>query len=373
MQIEQLLYKAPDFDRVSSLGASADWVLVFGARALIKQKDLFDRIRLMYPKAYIMGCSTAGEINASYVSDNGLCITAVHFEKSRVSFSEANFTDEDDFFDIGSTLFENLEKKDLRHVFLLADGLTTNGSRLIQGFNNSLPEGVSVTGGLAADNNKYKKTLILANDYAKEKAIVCAAFYGDLRAGSAASSGWKSFGIERLVTRSEGRTLYALDGKPALDLYKQYLGESAKDLPKSGVRFPLSFRRGDSEHSFIRSLQCVNEEEKSLHFFGDVPMGSYCRLTRANPYNLLDGARDAAEKGLEMLGEKPQLAIAIACHGRKYILRQMAEEELTALREVLGDDPVITGFYSYGELMCQKKTKSCEMHNQTMTITLFAE
>lgn len=373
MQIEQLLYKNGSFDRPSLLGDQADWLLVFGSRMLVETKEVFDELRLRYPKAYIMGCSTAGEMNESYVSENGLCATAVHFEKAQVHFLENSFLDDADFFDVGQELLQNLETKNLRHVFLLADGLKVNGSTLISGFNCALPEGVTVSGGLAADNSRYKKTLLYANDYAKENRIVCAAFYGDIRISAAAATGWKAFGIERLVSKAEGRTLYELDGKPALDLYKEYLGESAKDLPKSGVRFPLSFRHENCEHSFMRSLQAIDENTKSMLFFGDIPQGSYCRLTHSNPYNLIDGAREAAKLSLAKLAEKPQLAIPISCRGRQFILRQMTEEELEVIQDVFEDDITITGFYSYGELMCQKMIRSCEMHNQTMTVTLFAE
>ena len=373
MKIEQLIYANSSFDGASTLGNAADWVLVFGSRELMAEKAIFDQIRSMYPRAYIMGCSTAGEMHKTFVREGGLCVTAIHFEKATVSFHQATFDKEEDFSYIASHLLENLEKTDLRHIFVLADGLTVNGSSLIRGFNRSLPEGVTVSGGLAADSSKYKKTLIMANSYPREKAIVFAAIYGNIRISSVAATGWKSFGIERLVTRSQGRTLYELDGKPALDLYKAYLGEHAKNLPLSGVRFPLSFRPEHSDSYYIRSLQSVNEEEKSILFFGEIPQGSYCKLTRANPYNLLDGAKEAAEESLRQLGTEPEFVIAVSCRGRQFILRQMTEDELLTLRETLGCKPILTGFYSYGEFLCRNKRNSCEMHNQTMMVTLFAE
>ena len=49
--------------------------------------------------------------------------------------------------------------------------------------------------------------------------------------GHGSRGGWDFFGPERRVTRSEGNVLYELDGTPALDLYKKYLGARASGLP----------------------------------------------------------------------------------------------------------------------------------------------
>jgi hypothetical protein len=52
---------------------------------------------------------------------------------------------------------------------------------------------------------------------------------------------------------------------------------------------------------------------------------------------------------------------------------QRIEDELEAVREVIGDIASITGFYSYGELAPYTKFKPCLLHNQTMTVTLLSE
>ena len=61
MKVEQLLYQGSGFDRDASLGSSADWVLMFGARDLIENNELFDQVRCMYPSAYIMGLFNSRE------------------------------------------------------------------------------------------------------------------------------------------------------------------------------------------------------------------------------------------------------------------------------------------------------------------------
>ena len=96
---------------------------------------------------------------------------------------------------------------------------------------------------------------------------------------------------------------------------------------------------------------------------------------KANSDKLIDGANDAAEMSATSLrNSSPDLAILISCVGRKLVLKQRVEEELEIVREVIGPHAAMTGFYSYGEICPIKPFENhCELHNQTMTITVFKE
>lgn len=199
--------------------------------------------------------------------------------------------------------------------------------------------------------------------------------------GYGSLGGWDSFGPEREITRSDGNVLFDLDGKPALDLYRHYLGEHAAGLPATGLLFPLSLRYSDREDSaqkpaggVVRTILGIDEAAKSMTFAGDMPRGGYVRLMKANFDRLIDGASDAARISVEPLqGQTAQLALLISCVGRKLVLNQRVEEEVESVREVVGAKAVLTGFYSYGEISPHKKGAACELHNQTMTITTFRE
>ena len=128
-------------------------------------------------------------------------------------------------------------------MFLIAEGININGSKIVEGLVDGLPEHVKITGGLAGDYEGYKETFVIANDYGKKNLIGVVAFYGDkIKIGYGSVGGFDTFGIERIVTKSKENILYELDGKPALDLYKEYLGEYSSKLPVSGLLFPLNIR-----------------------------------------------------------------------------------------------------------------------------------
>ena len=359
----------------NSLGDSANLVMVFGSRDLISDSSKFDEIKAMYPNAHIISGSTSGEILDDLVYDDTLVVTAIQFEKTAIKVASMNINDAEDSFQAGVKLAEQLKGDDLAHIFLLSDGLHVNGSEIVKGINSQMETEITCTGGLAGDAANFEKTYVGVDAPASEYQIVALGFYGsDLEVGYGSVGGWDNFGAERLVTRSEGNVLYELDGQSALDLYKMYLGDKAKELPGSALLFPLGMKFTEDSDTVVRTVLGVDEEANSMTFAGDIPEGCYVRLMKANFDKLIEGANLAASH-TKAAGnaEGDKLAVLISCVGRKLILGQRIDEEVEAVKEVLGDGTTINGFYSYGEISPLPETAKCELHNQTMTITTFSE
>ncbi len=378
MKTEQAVFRATDTASVygsDKLGESANLVLAFGATSSMRDPALYEGMRASYPNAHILGCSTAGEIFGTTVCDNSLVVTAVAFESTQIQGASINISDSGDSFKAGADLAQVLDKKDLVHVIVISDGLLVNGSELVQGLTQHLPQGVTATGGLSGDAARFKETLVMWDGPARPGNVVALGLYGDrLKVGYGSLGGWDSFGPERLITRSDKNVLYELDGKSALELYKTYLGPHAEELPAAGLLFPLSIRGQDSEHEIVRTILAVDEEKQSITFAGDMPVGHYARFKKANFNRLIDGASDAARLSGQVLGpDTADLALLISCVGRKMVLKQRIEEEVEGVREVLGTRPLFTGFYSYGEISPFTPSARCELHNQTMTITTLSE
>lgn len=374
MKIEQTRWteeKKWESNTARALRDSAQLVLLFGSTALLKRGEIFAQVKSAYPQAHVLGCSTAGEITGTRVSDDSLACTAVQFESSTVKGASVRIDDAARSFEAGKILGDCLSKEGLVHVFVLSDGLKVNGTDLVRGLTESVPKGVSITGGLAGDGSSFKETVVLWDAAPQSGQIAAIGLYGArLKVGYASLGGWDSFGPERVVTRSSGNVLYELDGKSALALYKQYLGEDAKGLPGTGLHYPLAVHSKGRE-PLVRTLLSVDEKAQSLTFAGDVPQGAQARLMKANFDRLIEGASTAAKNAVS--SGTADLAVLISCVGRKLVLNQRIEEELEAVRDVLGEKAVLTGFYSYGEISPFIANAVCELHNQTMTITTFAE
>lgn len=352
---------------------NTDIVFVFGDTDVIKNRDIFHKIKNTYPNAHIVGSSSSGNILGKEISKNSLVMTAVEFESSKVEVHSVDFIKGDTLERLSSELVEKLSKEGLKHVFVLSDGLKVNGSELVRGMNTSL-QGIHVTGGLAGDGARFQETFVISDDEAKESRIAAIGFYGEnLKISSGCFGGWSEFGTYRTITRSEGNVLYEIDGEPALDLYKRYLGEYASDLPNSGLRFPLSIKKESDDPEIIRTLLAIDEDEKSITFAGDVPEGYSARLMKPDIDKLIDGAGKAANE-ITVANSKPALGLVVSCVGRKIVLGQLIDEELEEVGDILGNNINLVGFYSYGEIAPFEKDKmKCELHNQTMTLTAIYE
>jgi hypothetical protein len=377
MKIEQQYWTVGDgwkWESEATLNGKASLVLVFGASQLMGDAAKMDEIRKLYPGAHLAGCSTSGEICGTRVRDDTLVVTAVRFEHTELKIVHVILAEGGDSLKAGEHLAQALSQQKLVHVLVLSDGLKVNGSELARGLRENLPVGVAVTGGLAGDGTAFQQTLVCADSAPCEGVIAALGFYGEhLKVGYGSLGGWDSFGAERQITRSKGNVLYELDGRSALELYKKYLGENSAG-PAEALRFPLALRFGEEGFGLVRTVMSISEEDQSMTFAGDMPEGGYARLMKANFDRLVDGAEGAARASYEMLGSiEPELAVLISCVGRKLVLKQRIEEEVESVREVLGNNTVLTGFYSYGEICPYGTVAGCELHNQTMTITTFSE
>ncbi|GAA3570060.1 FIST signal transduction protein [Snuella lapsa] len=356
ISLEEYNWKAS----LSSLHIKANVFLLFISPKFKEKQEVIGVLRKAYQNACIIGCSTAGEISDVSVKDNTISLTAIQLEKvvyKKVSVSVDDMTCS---YAAGQELATKLFNENLKHVLVLSDGLNVNGADLVTGLKTKLPD-VSITGGLAADGSDFCQTFVINNGEIVDKTVIGLGFYGEgLKVGYSSKGGWDSFGIERLVTKSDKNVLYELDGQPALRLYKSFLGEQANNLPSSGLLFPLSMRINENTKPIVRTILAVDEKEQSLTFAGNIPEGAYVRLMKANINRLINGAEESAISANKELLETSELAILISCVGRRLVLKQMVEEEVEAVRGVLGPKPCVTGFYSYGEIAPFEEFSPCE-------------
>ncbi|MEA3372839.1 MAG: FIST N-terminal domain-containing protein [Campylobacterota bacterium] len=375
MQIQELYYADGEWqcDKSDMLDpATVDLVLLFGDVTAFDESLHLDYMQSHFPTAHVVGASTAGTIENGHFSDHTMVATAIAFDKATVEVAAIEGLDNDNLEAKSKELIEQLPQEGLKHVFLLMDGIQLNGSLVARGV-NSVNKTLCVTGGLAGDRYKFKRTVVMADGMAKERQIVAIGLYGDsLSISVGCEAGWDEFGAERVVTRSEGNVVYEIDNKPALKLYEDYLGEYLKDLPTSGLRFPLNIREYDGDKEVVRVMMHVNAD-KSLLFAGDVPQGSTVRLMKTNVNNLIKGS-ELVSGLITQHNAKRALALTVSCSGRQSVLKQLVDEELNVIQETLGEQVHIGGFYSYGELApFSDNLSDCKLHNQSLTLTVIYE
>jgi hypothetical protein len=358
-----------------SLDSPRTLVLVFGPSSYLDEAAALRELVAAFPRAQFIGCSTAGEILGPTIADDLLTATVCQLDATTLRSASAPVARAEDSEAAGRALASALVAPDLRGVIVISDGLSVNGSELLRGVNAILPPGVVVTGGLAGDGSRFARTWVLRDGAPVSGWVSAVGLYGDhIKIGHGSKGGWDIFGPERTVTSSRANVLYQIDGRPALDLYKEYLGELASGLPATALLFPLSLRRSRSEETrLVRTVLSVSEADRSMTFAGDIPGGSLVQLMRANFDRLIDGAVEAARLTRDSSpGQGPCLTIAVSCVGRRLVLGERAEEEVEAVVDSLPTGSRLVGFYSYGEISPFGSGR-CELHNQTMTLTQLSE
>lgn len=351
-------------------------ILMFSSTELLKDGRLCQTLKQALPETEIIGCSTAGEIG-NRVDDDSISLLGFHFDSARIKCVQVEINSPDTSFEAGRALAEELNADDLVGIFTLAPGLNVNGSKFVNGLKHNLPSTTTISGGLAGNGLDFKETVTVYNTDISPTHAVGFGLYGDsvtMKNGS--GGGWRPFGPLRRVTKVENNILYELDGKSALGLYKEYLGEKAADLPSSGLLYPFAImdNQTDQGDGLIRTILDIDEKAGSLILAGDIENGKKVCLMHANTDELVEGAENAAETAKEEATDSDEnnAVICVSCVGRKIVMGEDTEDELDAVKDVFGNAP-IAGFYSYGEISHFQDTGKAELHNQTMTVTRISE
>ncbi|MBF0627124.1 MAG: FIST C-terminal domain-containing protein [Magnetococcales bacterium] len=351
-------------------------VLVFGSWTSFARPGFHATLRKAFPEAHLAGCTTAGEIAGERVFDGACVVTAIRFAATALKIARADIGVMEDSLAMGERVGKALDGPELRGILLFCKGLDVNGSAVIQGVSGAVRAGVAITGGLAGDGGAFQRTWVLDDHGVSDTGLVGIGFYGDgVRIGYGSYGGWEPFGPARRVTRCQGNLLFELDGEPALNVYKRYLGDYAKNLPASGLLFPFEMLGEDHGRlGLIRTILGIDEAAGSLILAGDIDPNGFLRLMHASTDALVNGAEAAAEATRQMVAEcGAGLAILVSCVGRKLVMGDHVDEEVEVVSQALAAGTVTTGFYSYGEISPFSATTDCKLHNQTMTITFLAE
>lgn len=375
MRVAQV--QAPHFDSAAVFAPiqaiQPQMALVFGAVDPLSRPELLAQLKAQLPGTILAGCSTAGEITADGVSDDTVVVTGIHFDHPALRFASAPLRGMESSYGAGQALGQQLRGEGLHHILVFGQGVEINGSALIDGIRDDAGVGVTICGGLAGDGGAFWRTLTFSELGAAADQVVAIGFYDPrTRITHGSFGGWQPFGPTRRVTKVSHNVLYELDGQPALDVYKRYLGEYAKQLPSSGLLFPFAIVDGPAA-GLIRTILGVDEADGSLTLAGDVPLDGSLQLMHASTDSLIDGAHTAATRAQEAGADPSGLALLVSCVGRKLVMGARVDEEVEAVAEVLARDRVIAGFYSYGEISPLLSSTNCQLHNQTMTVTHIQE
>src|ERR671916_1262483 len=347
--------------------AKADFVLMFGSIGY-EQHSLVRAVRETTGGAPLSGCSAEGTINGDDADESNfsVVVTAISSEELRWTNGLATGL-EDDSRAVGQRVAQALLpdlSPDSIGLFVFPDGLTDNLGDFFAGLEGylSIDRFLPLWGG-GAGNNYYpgEPTYQYCNDEVVSDGVSYALLSGKARASWAMSHSVIPIGGERKVTRGQGNVIYEIDGKPAVEVLKEYLPEGTlvedRDWFRYAISLALCFRAPsymEDEEYVVRGVPYVRMADGSIIVQGtEVQEGTSVWFSSRDKEKLVTGLdRMAAHIEDQLGGEKPKLILQFECATRgKMMLRDQEKLHfLRQFRQSVDPDVPWVGYYTWGEI-----------------------
>jgi hypothetical protein len=252
-------------------------------------------------------------------------------------------------------------------MVVLAAGLTTDGEQIVRGLQSEMGPDAPIFGGFAGDDWKLIRTFVFTGRKLSSEGILVLAFDGDrVTLDGVASSGWVAVGAEKTVTKAEGNIVHTIDGVPALDVYKDYLGLT-NDTDLIIPEYPLQIQRDG--YSVLRAALMALPETRSLVFAGTVPEGAKVRFSCSPGATITDQALNEIRAFHHRVPDADALLL-FSCKARHFALGPLAEDEVGPMQR-LWNVPMV-GFYTYGEFG-KNAAGATDFHNETCVLVALKE
>lgn len=360
---------------LSELGAEPDLVLLFASANYDPACVLAGLTSRLSDRVKLAGCSSYAEINSEEALTHS--VTAMGLKLDGVEYRTFKLDDVGtDSKAAGRAFASQIKDFEPSLLIIFPDGLKMEATPFLVGIQEILGRTFPIVGGVAADLGQFARTYEYFDREVISGGAVGVALKGNIEIVTAARSGWQPVGAPRRCTKVDRKAILEFDNQPAANLYKEYLGHRASEMPEVGVEFPLGLvGGGQGSHRLpqgedillVRAVIGVDEARQALLCVGDVPEGVDVRMMRAGKEDLIKGADEAGAMVVEAM-PKPAAALFFDCMGRKLVLGARYKEELKKTFSLLGDDVPKIGFYTYGEI---SPVQGVTMyHDETFTVAL---
>jgi len=254
-------------------------------------------------------------------------------------------------------------------IVTVTSGLSFDNDAYTQGI---VSKGIEYAfGGAAGDDLILKDTFVFSKENFSNHGIIALAIDRDkVNVLGARAFGWTGIGKERIVTKAEKNVVYEIDGKRAIDFYKNYLNITSDDMPQVGIEYPLEVHMKNGQVVY-RAVLDIDEEQGALIFAGHVEEKSKVRLSSAKGRAIIDHVRESIEEVLDKNRDfQPEVALLFPCCSRKQVLGELAIKEIEAIYSTVKKIPLV-GFYAYGEIGAFPGGYG--FHNETFVTALLSE
>ena len=343
--------------------------------------EILKRICARFPGLQLIGCTTDGEMSScGGFTEDAITLTLLCSDTIRISAGcgeRVGAGPKNAAVAAVGMARKGLDGEPVLAI-VLPDGLTSSAFNILEGFSEALGDKVPVVGGMSADRVSGAKdsysTFQFMGDKVLSDAVPVLLFSGPLIHSLGVESGWTPIGKKMTVTRSDANVLYALDDKPAFELYVHYLGDVMKESMAGIGSYPLAIFEPGLNDYYLRVAKAADPESGAITFLGDIPEGAEVQITQAVRDNVIAGVSQSVQSALSKYrGDKPELALMFSCTGRKIALGTKARDEISRARAGLATSLPMAGVYTFGEIGPVSTHTRARYHNTTFVTLLLGE
>lgn len=234
--------------------------------------------------------------------------------------------------------------KDAALCVAMPEGIGPNISEIVGGLRAALGQDFPIVGGASGDQLRFQGTKQFCNTDVTSDSVVVLIMSGPLVYSCGVATGYTALGNRHKVTKAQGSTIHEIDGKPAINLYKEY-------VQAQSVHFPLAVHSPEREGFLLSSPQAFDEDSGAVTFVNPIETDKEVQLATASRDEIVAAARTAVENAFEGFpNDKPDAALFFSCAGRRAALGTRTKEEYESFESIIGDAFPTSGFYTYGEI-----------------------
>ena len=370
-------------EAVTRHGGIPGTLIVFGS-CRFDHRKLLTGITSVTGDIPMVGGTTAGEISTSGFSKQSVVIMAL--SSPILDFTTGiglNMSKDEKACSV--SLARKIRRKNAvknaLSLIIFPNGMGGDGVKVIEGLHQVLGTNIEIVGGYLGDDERFENTFQYYNGKVYRDAIPALLISGEkgFETGIGVRSGFESIGNRFYCTDSENNIVKKFDEERALDLYREFLGEErSKRLPGICLEYPFGLidekvSIAGKDYFQLRCGLTVDQEEGTITLAASIPKGSALTITTASRGEIINGAKLAALQAREALKNTvPQAILMFSCVGRKLVLGRRTQEEVDAVKKILGEDLPIIGFYTYGEIgpidKMREELAITKFHNETVVL-----
>lgn len=313
----------------------------------------------------VFGATSNGEFIDEEYTNGGIAILLLNVAPSCffIEFAPLNGTDDRQ---TAAALAKEAKERFANPAFLIvASNLSTDAESLLAGFADVLGSNESITGGMAGDDHQFTGQYVFTSQQEGDRAILCLVFDGDrILVKGQATHGWRAFGTEKVVTKSEGNRLYTIDNIPAVDVCLRFSGLAADDpnlATELVMNCPFQLKKENGE-TLMRPAYHINWEDHSVLTSGCLPVGSRIKFSLPPDFDVIEKVVEEAKSFKETTMPEADALILFNCGGRLMCFGPLIGEEIKGLKEIWNIP--MAGMFSNAEIG-KTKLGHVEMHNLT--------